>query len=251
VITDFVSQCSLDGAVILELRVSPQATESLTGFFVYTVLDSNGQLLGYTTPSPVPYYARDYAPYVKAAKYPTYRTSPYPCDGQFFRFAQIDVKNGANLLLYPQFSDISAIVGYWNSGDPVEVLEQQPAILNGRVVMWYHLRSEKGQEGWSYGTDFLYVTTRLTPGGKAEVLPVTTYDSETKNAAAYVLYLRQTPEDNATIIRALQPRSQITLLYERKSWWFIRTADGVKGWIYPYSQLGEQLLLGLPWLPTT
>ncbi len=182
-----------------------------------------------------------------SAKYPTYSVSGYPCFGTFDRFAQTAPSNGATKLpLYPAFNDTSRVVGELEAGIPVEVLKQRPALHNGRVVLWYRVRTENGREGWIYGQSLIDIWPKLAPGGLAEIQ----YGS-----APEYLNVYQTPNLDSPALSTLLPGTLVRLIRQGGDfWWQVRTPDAVVGWmieltIHPTDESWYFILRGLPWAP--
>jgi hypothetical protein len=72
------------------------------------------------------------------------------CTGHYYMgdTNRLRFQSGVTLSLYPELADTSRVVTKVQSNVDVQVLEEQPAVLNGRVVVWQHVRLGNGTEGW-------------------------------------------------------------------------------------------------------
>ncbi len=221
-----------EGSVALEGTGDAVAWVRIAGTYPHLEPDR----FGYDTPSLCE--TRTYAP----SRYPTYIAWGQPAEGMFYRFAQTNPKNGTKLPLYPAFNDTSRVLSVLEAGLPVEVLKQLPSVKDGRVVLWYRVRSEDGREGWTYGQNLVWIEPWLVIGSLAEVYDYS--DSE-------YLTLYQAPSTASLVLRVLSPGERVRIVGEGDDWYWcqVRTEDGLTGWMKLYWADDYTNLYGFPWAP--
>ena len=164
------------------------------------------------------------------------------------------------MTLHGNYGDSTKQVGSVPAGDPVVVLEQRAALMQGRVVVWSRIRTESGTEGWTYGNQLqrIDLNTPPQPGSKFEIQQI-----GTSNGQPMDIVLRNAPNTSADAITTLQPGSQVVLIKDLDllpNWYYVQDQDGHLGYIpvaIDYktgepSQLDNPYLLTLfplPWKP--
>ncbi len=160
------AQVDAEGALVLDINVTRAAPFAVKmedegvqiDGLIYYILGPQKELL-FTYPA----FSKEFTGiYLESSSQPEFfqkRQSAESCDGNYGSTAVTSTRSGDLLALYPAYNDTSRIIGQMNLGIVVNILERQIGVTNGRVEVWYRIRSEDGNEGWSYGPNLLKLGT--------------------------------------------------------------------------------------------
>ncbi len=154
------------------------------------------------------------------------------CDGEFDNFVIATPQQG-NVPLYADVNNLTP-VGQITAGAPAQVLENRPAMTNGRVLVWKHLLTEDGTQGWSASLDFTEIYTQLVPGAHAEAEEPAFYDAQTDVYHPGSPALYTSPDFNAQHNPVNVGATLIALGYRvvgDQTWWYVRLDGGGAGWM--------------------
>lgn len=128
----FAAKVDAEGALLLNISATPDAPFNLKEPIGYTIQKATGGIyfgVGQDDSSS--------------------RVAPnYPCTGHF---SDQQAQVASDAPLYPAADSSSKVSSTLKAGTPVQILEDSVSSLNGRTILWYHVQTSDGQEGWVYG----------------------------------------------------------------------------------------------------